>query len=304
MRNLVTSAFKGNLSLAFPNILEIVQTLDEELLKLSSRISAFHSGLMLIPSDKKDWSNGPFCAKSALNCLEILDAFLVNPPNDSVSYEEVMSEGYNRRSSLTNGIISLLVASDIAERAGEESELQSRGRFYFSTSQVYSQKSNVASAFVELSFRILINLSNDGTFWCRRISDNPFILTYLLSTIMSTYSDYHHCHVKAEEEDNVQSRHLDLLCLALALLTNLLQGVKSLPRKLKKISSYDVVRFGVSSCLPTARSLSCARDRACFHSCRCPDPVDFSSNLASIFSSLQGFDTNVRIFLCDIFAEY
>lgn len=88
----------------------------------------------------------------------------------------------------------------------------------------------------ELSYRVLINLTNGNKAWCKLMSRNTSLLPQLVRSIMgflqaSSNAKAHKLHQKED-----QATPFDRLCLALGVLTNVIQEEKSFTRQLRKTS--------------------------------------------------------------------
>jgi hypothetical protein len=80
-------------------------------------------------------------------------------------------------------------------------------------------------------FRLLVNLSNSTPPWCQVILDDPFSLPIMHRIFISWL------HQATNSNDpSISADQTDLLCLALALLTNLVQEVDETKDRVREIS--------------------------------------------------------------------
>jgi hypothetical protein len=103
---------------------------------------------------------------------------------------------------------------------------------------------------MEMTFRVLINLSHENQFWTEILLQQELLLPLIMRTIMKSHSQ--RSFVKKEEEveadnttlpseDDEDAQALDRLCLAFGLLTNLIQvssKAKSLIRETRNYSFF------------------------------------------------------------------
>ena len=112
------------------------------------------------------------------------------------------------------------------------------------------------------AIRVLINLSHDSASWCQAITSERLTFTTLIRLITSAQAQRHRIgaevKVKSEsaehpaasddedkeprlEEDDTSAQLLDRLCLALGLLTNLVQGTPQAKQLIGETRTFDIV---------------------------------------------------------------
>ncbi len=110
---------------------------------------------------------------------------------------------------------------------------------------------------------MLINLSHDSVSWCQAITSEPLTFTTLIRLITSAQAQRQRIgaevKIKSEpiehpstsdedveprlEEDDTSAQLLDRLCLALGLLTNLVQGTAQAKQLIGETRMSDVVHL-------------------------------------------------------------
>ncbi|KAI0372028.1 hypothetical protein BV20DRAFT_1034890 [Pilatotrama ljubarskyi] len=251
----------------------LLHSLTAELNPIPLRVDAYISGLSLIPSE------GPssyMYTPSLLhldNCLRLLDSCLLG--SWSISGEEMAAQAARleelRGRDFAKGLIALCACCGIILM---DSDLQDRRE--------------VASKCMESALRVLINLTHDDRSWCEAVLDDPLSMPAIMHLIVLAQRQRRllEKQLEAEEakdEDNDDAaRCLDRMCLALGLLTNLVQATPD-----AKASMND-----------TLLDFDCPYKRACIRGCRCPGRTSALACLAQVYaqhlSSSNELDVVVR----------
>jgi|ERR1700685_518247 hypothetical protein len=102
----------------------------------------------------------------------------------------------------------------------------------------------LANKCTEIAFRVMLSLTQDDAAWCQTLLEDALTLPFIMRTIMKSHaqrcsalSDRRVTGATIQAEDDNDAQILDRLCLALGLLTNLVQGsdtAKDLTRKTRK----------------------------------------------------------------------
>lgn len=95
-----------------------------------------------------------------------------------------------------------------------------------------------ASRCSDLSFRVLINLTNDDPEWVNAVASDEYTLPTLLRLITTSFLTMSQIDSKkiVRDGNDEYARSMDRLCLSLALLTNLAQESKNLTSSLQASS--------------------------------------------------------------------
>jgi hypothetical protein len=102
----------------------------------------------------------------------------------------------------------------------------------------------LAAKCTEIVFRVLLSLTQDSTSWCQALLKDDLTMPFIMRTIMNSHSkrcsalsNKRITEVMLESEDDNDAQVLDRLCLALGLLTNLVQmsdAAKDFTRKTRE----------------------------------------------------------------------
>ncbi|KAI5119384.1 hypothetical protein M0805_001058 [Coniferiporia weirii] len=261
-RLLLSNVFSAVPSLAFPHLTTVMDSVTSDLASVSSRLTAFRTGLPLFPASiNASASHEKLCFEHIYNSLSILDLYLIEVENiGGPCLSKVdLQQSYN---ALAGDLVSLTVVADILDRSAESGTLRS-----------------LANRCSELAFRVLINLSNGNSAWCEAVVADPYTLPILLRLIITSLRSIVLPVTKdAEPNDNEDAldHSMDLLCLALALLTNLVQERKEVASALQSLS-FDP---------------SCQGHKSCLLGCRCTMAVSAISGLVDIYITLSRDDSD------------
>ena len=133
----------------------------------------------------------------------------------------------------------------------------------------------------ESALRVLVNLSHDNGAWSGALLDNELTVPMVVRFIVSSH------HRITETRSCDDKIHVsDRLCLALGLLTNLVQAderAKDLIRETR--ASCGTALFARQADPLSVLNRTCPGRRSCIQSCRCSNRATALSSLLSIFLS-------------------
>ncbi|KAJ8523254.1 hypothetical protein ONZ45_g280 [Pleurotus djamor] len=242
----------------------LLATLKDSLKYFDERLEAYCSGLSL--SSPTDPSNIlPSQLLHTQNCLSLLESYsLDNWSKDADKVPEVISP--QRYNWLPEGLLSLSIVCEIIQRHPD-------ARFEDIT--------QLAITCSEVVSRVMMSLTHDDPEWCRSLLELDAGPLHLMRTIVRMHAqnrptskasplkreDTPSLDEPATNEPSTDSQASDRLCLALALLTNLVQG-------------YDGVKdvFGFLYLEP-----DCKLKRSCVRSCSCPNSVSSLNILSNLY---------------------
>ncbi|KAH8110316.1 hypothetical protein DFH11DRAFT_799969 [Phellopilus nigrolimitatus] len=258
IRLLLSNVLSAVPSLALSHMAVIIDSVVGDLAEVSGRLFAFKSGLPLFPDAT---SNSAFheklCFKHVHNCLVILDLYLIET-GDAENAPSLSKADLQRvYDVLPGGLVALTAVTDIIDRTSEFDTLRSQ-----------------AKRCSELAFRVLINLTNGSPSWSEAISLNPYTLPTIVRRIMISHRKILRLNSKkiasdSNEEDGFV-RSMDCLCLALALLTNLVQARRDMASRLQ-ILMFDT---------------SCEGQKGCLLGCQCTNGINTISGIVNVYISL------------------
>ena len=129
-RLLLSRALSAYPSPAFPHLSFILKSMVGDLSSVSNRITAYKSGLPLLPVTSQT-SHEKLCLEHIHNCLTILDLYLIEieTPDRPVLSKEDLLEHYP---SLPAAFINLITLADIVNRNDFSDSLRSEGMISFS----------------------------------------------------------------------------------------------------------------------------------------------------------------------------
>ncbi|GJE86670.1 hypothetical protein PsYK624_027510 [Phanerochaete sordida] len=243
----------------------ICSSLGTELSPLPGRVSAYATGLALIPKLDAETHMDVVSLGHTDNCLRLVDSCLLGREADQEGDVDIL----RLRQDLPTALVSLCVATDALCRL-EASE----------------QK---ASAFkcLESGLRVLINLTHDNREWCEAILGSELTLPTILRLIVITQRERRSPNPPTAEDagaDDIEVARqeraaalLDRLCLALGLLTNLVQVAEEVK---------DLIFY-------IALDSSCTGTHKCTFTCRCASPVPALSCLAQVYSQQRASNNDL-----------
>ncbi|CCM05861.1 uncharacterized protein FIBRA_08097 [Fibroporia radiculosa] len=243
----------------------VLKGLTLEIRSVSSRISAYITGLSLIPL----LSSTTYLDTPSLlhvdNCLQLLDTFLLgrwaNQPDAGKMCMDRLSA--QREKGLAKALINLCVACDAISRDPD-----------------YLDQMSIASRCMESTLRVLINLTHDDLSWCQAVLQEPSAVPTIMRLIVLSHwqridalGDRKHrggsynANIEGEQIDRAAPA-LDRLCLALGLLTNLVQ----VSHEARETTNTTLLDF------------RCKGKRACTRACRCTSRVSAVECLALVYA--------------------
>ena len=240
------------------------QTLMVELSSLHPRLSGYASGLSLLP-DVSDLTRSPGVPQfdHIADCLELFDSFLLgqwaNDEEQSPLYHDVIN-GVGQ-DDLAERLAILCAVCNIIFRHGDYQDNIPIGETFDKYILfVWLTLSCLANRCLESTLRVLINLSHENPTWCQLLLYQEFTIPAISSLIASFL---HGANDTAQETGERDAQAFDRLCLALGLLTNLVQVDKN---------SQDLCRETSETpcCSSSASDLNFCRTRSVMSS---PPPV-------------------------------
>ncbi|KAL5477004.1 hypothetical protein ACEPAI_3191 [Sanghuangporus weigelae] len=256
-RLLLSRSLSAVPSLAIPHLSVILESVIGDLTCLCNRLAAYRSGLALFNEASGSGSgHEKLCFGHIYNCLAILDFYLIKADSSEEAQNLSKEELRNRYRTMPSGLIALIVISDVLSRSKSTGALRTQ-----------------ATRCSELAFRILINLTNGDPIWTDAVVADPFTLPTIIRLITDAHRSLLVSSTKKRALDSatqdVATSAMDRLCLALALLTNLLQERDNL--------AYSLQNMMLDSL--------CEGRRTCLVGCRCANSISAVSGLVNIYIS-------------------
>ncbi|KAI0317321.1 hypothetical protein OF83DRAFT_1058862 [Amylostereum chailletii] len=227
------------------NLPSVHGSLVPELLPLPSRISAFAAGLPLLSEDTEDTPD----FQHIENCLSLFDSFLLGRWSEDeqkvqLCHDIINGEGQD---DLSRSLLSLCIVTHTILR-----------------DKRYEVLSSVAGRCLETALRVLINLSHENPVWSKLLLDNALTAPLVMSIITTAQRQQRHGYLDEETgkmayradtpaDEDPDGQGFDRLCLALGLLTNLVQADEE-----AKNVIHDI-------CLDP----NCSGEGRCARSCQC-----------------------------------
>ncbi|KAI0777752.1 hypothetical protein BD413DRAFT_467628 [Trametes elegans] len=251
----------------------LLHSLSAEINPLPARISAYLSGLSLFPPEGPSSYLDTPSLLHIDNCLRLLDSCLLG--SWSISAEDIDTQTSQleelRETHFAESVVALCVGCSVI--------LLDRD---------FEDYRTVASKCLESALRVLINLTHDDLPWCQTVLDNALSMSAVMHLIVMAQRQRRLIEERedaeqAEEDDAEDSaRCLDRLCLALGLLTNLVQ----------------VTPDASAIVGQTLLDFDCPGKRGCIGGCRCPGRTSALDCLARVYaqyvSSSSELDVVVR----------
>lgn len=184
------------------------------------------------------------------------------------------------RSEIIEGLLACSLVTDIAIREANDEGAASQSEYLMlHNSPLEWHDLPIVRKCHESALRVLINLSHDNETWSSALLDNELTVPTVVRFIVSSHSQIAGT---GPYEDKIHVS--DRLCLALGLLTNLVQAderAKDLVRETR--TSDDPVMFCTEVDDLTVFSRTCPEKRSCIQSCHCSNRATALSSLLSIF---------------------
>ncbi|TFY75736.1 hypothetical protein EWM64_g8276 [Hericium alpestre] len=241
--------------------LAIYRSLVPELAILPSRLSAYTAGLRLLPDSSSESSEMP-AFEHTENCLSILDSFLLGRWAETEEPNELGDDVINgeRQEDLIEGLVTLCVVCSIMLVREE-----------------FEEQRDTANKCMESALRVLINLSHDNATWCKLLLRQELTMPVVVSLIARSQTSRTRRSHKDEDTPTLDddgdhegdAQAFDRLCLALGLLTNLVQADEGSAKDLVRATEFDP---------------SCKAERACARACHCAARVNALEGLVRVYT--------------------
>lgn len=147
---------------------------------------------------------------------------------------------------------------------------------------------------MEIALRVLVSLSHENTECCSALLLQPFTMPLILRTILKSHNERQqsvstskrrkHDQTALQAEDDGDAHILDRLCLALGLLTNLIQmaeDAKDISRETGK--SLSICIFITIPNFVTEINPTCVGKRNCIRGCQCEHRVSALACLSLVY---------------------
>ncbi|KAI0659223.1 hypothetical protein C8Q70DRAFT_915843 [Cubamyces menziesii] len=237
----------------------LLHSLHAELHPLPSRVHAYTSGLSLFPPQGPSSYMDTPSLLHLDNCLRLLDSYLIGswtiPPEDTSSQPASMDQFRDQEN--VKALVALCVSCTIIQLDKDLEEYRP-----------------VAGKCIETALRVLINLTHDDVPWCEAVLDEELSISAIMHLVVMAQRQRRLLEKRLnadeadEDIDEDASRWLDRMCLALGLLTNLVQAV---PDARVAIGDYQL-------------DFACPGKRGCIRGCRCPGRISALQCLAQVYA--------------------
>ncbi|KAH8083331.1 hypothetical protein BXZ70DRAFT_900832 [Cristinia sonorae] len=218
-----------------------------------SRIICYASGLPLAPSLSPSSRMHTFSFLQVDHCLRLLDSYLLGRWSDPVENVPLKTRELEPElSHLPTRLIALCSAADITSR---DEELDAMWQ--------------IANKCMDSALRVLISLTHDSAQWSHIIAEEPSALLTLMRIVVTSHRQRMISLAKKESQDESETsaQLLDRLCLALGVLTNLIQNDRTAATLLQEL------QLGPD----------CNADRGCCTACQCLVKSTGLDCLASVY---------------------
>jgi hypothetical protein len=170
--------------------------------------------------------------------LDILDSFLLGrwatAEEQSQIYHDLING--NRQDDLAEGLATLCAVCNIILRNGEFEDITQIGNKFRHVFLIFTHIDFVsANRCLESAFRVLINISHANPTWSALLVHQRLMIPVISSLIVISP---HPPHVAIDEAGEGWAEVLDRQCLALGLLTNLVQGEESSKHLCRETSAF------------------------------------------------------------------
>ncbi|OCH93315.1 hypothetical protein OBBRIDRAFT_725065 [Obba rivulosa] len=235
----------------------LLKSLSSELAPLPVRITAYASGLSILPpSTDRDLPS----LQHIDDCLRLLDSFLLDRwsvEEDDNDLSPAAQLDIQRQAGLGEALMALCITCDILSRDTPHHESQ-----------------HIAEQCMETTLRVLINLTHDDLEWCRAVLSEPSAVLTIVRIIVMCQRQRTEATLEKDPDadkelagDDGSAPSLDRLCLALGLLTNLVQ----VAHEAKPLTRDTVLAF------------NCTGKRGCINACQCMSSVTALECLALVY---------------------
>ncbi|KAI0694225.1 hypothetical protein BC835DRAFT_1274905 [Cytidiella melzeri] len=228
----------------------MLSSMRAELEPLSARVSAYATGLPILPTLVAE-SRADFPSLSHIdNCLRLLDSYLLGrwEEDDSVDGQALLDSA--RDDGFGSTLVELCIAVDIISRAKDTLDY-----------------APVAHKCLESAFRVLVNLTHGSLAWCEASIGSSNGLPSILRLLATCHAQRSQSSIAEHHEDDDTVHYLDRLCLILGLVTNLVQTSEEAKERIHDLRI----------------ATRCPGNRTCAVACRCPDAVNALQCLVQIY---------------------
>ena len=135
--------------------------------------------------------------------------------DDDASPYEALNPGRNE---IIEGLLACSLATDILAREVNDEHVLSQSEYLIPRNTLKRLDVSAVRKCHESTLRVLVNLSHDNETWSGALLDNELTVPMVIRFIVSSH---HRIASTASHEDKIHTS--DRLCLALGLLTNLVQ---------------------------------------------------------------------------------
>ncbi|KAI0674378.1 hypothetical protein C8Q78DRAFT_967086 [Trametes maxima] len=237
----------------------LLHSLSAEMNSLPSRVDAYISGLSLFPPQGPSSYLDTPSLLHLDNCLRLLDSCLLG--SWSIPVEDIPTQAAMLTELREQGFVKALIA--LCTTCG-----------IIMQEQQLADHRAVASKCIESALRVLINLTHDDLPWCQAVLDNELSTAAVMHLIVMAQRQRRLIEKRSEademgdEDADDAARCLDRMCLALGLLTNLVQSTPE-------------TREAIGDALLDS---DCPGKRGCIRGCRCPGRTSALACLAQVYS--------------------
>ncbi len=266
------------------NLEALCSTLLTALSSLPHRLSGYAAGLPLLP-DPSEFTQSPGIPQldHIANCLDILDSFLLGRWATTEEQSQIHHDliNGNEQEGLAEGLATLCAMCNIILRNGEFEDFIPIGTEFRRVLLSFSYIDLVSvNRCLESAFRVLINISHANSTWSALLVHQRLMIPVISSLIVVSPRAPHDA---IDEAGEGGPQAFDRQCLALGLLTNLVQEEESSKHFCRETSGYCslvsvFVPYSVSELDP-----SCPALRRCAYACTCPNAINVLECLASVY---------------------
>ncbi len=281
----------------FVHLPALLHTFTAEISLLPSRVVAYTSGLSLFPPQGPSAYVETPSLRHLDDCLRLLDTCLLGLWSTSGEDEDPRVQKLTelREGGFASGLIALCVSCNTILHDNSLEEHRQTGEIFltFIPHLFCSIPQYLATKCVESALRVLINLTHEDLPWCRAVLDDDLSMPSIMHLIVSAQRERRllEKRVDADEGDpdyaETAARSLDRLCLALGLLTNLVQAT---PDARHLIGDTCAFSQGITSRPVSNKAIfivldfDCPRQRRCIRGCTCSSRASALSCLARVYT--------------------
>ncbi|KAI0764887.1 hypothetical protein C8Q74DRAFT_1204781 [Fomes fomentarius] len=237
----------------------LLRSLTSEINLLPTRVAAYTAGLSLLPPQS---SSSYMETPSILHldyCLRLLDSCLLGLWSISRDDTAKQTQSLNqlREEQFSKAVLALCVSCDIILR---DSGLNDRRA--------------TASKCIESALRVLINLTHDDSLWSQAVLEDALALPAIMRLVVTAQRQRQMLEKRADTDEadvddaEIAAHCLDRMCLALGLLTNLVQATSD-------------AKHAIGS---TLLDSNCPAQRRCLRECTCPSRASALACLAQVYT--------------------